>query len=162
MITLTLGSLSITVLAFMEAKPPRVRVAKAENQRSAQGTLIAFGSAYELPFMWELQALVTIEDWKKLELIAWEHDSLRRSFQNSDILAVDTFQPIREKLPRSRALAPGTTETTITTGYVEYFAQYYVWLSRHPEFIENVRYESYGECVVVQLSLQETDERVPD
>lgn len=147
---------------------PRIRAEISPPARSSSGALIAYGTAHDVPFIWEFQGLLSTADWKKLDLIFIEHDDRRRrsagnptpsSDDDPKILLIDTFQEVREKTPRTRALAPATTETSIATGYVEYYAQFYAWFSKAPEVIDTVRYSSLGECSVVQMLLEECDER---
>lgn len=172
-LTLSLANLSVTIRGITEYKPPRTRVEKPESARSASNALTVYGSAYDLPSLWELQAALTKSEWQALEAIFQEHELRRQQSAglqeplpaslDPNILMVDTFQEFIEKAPRTRATAPAPLNTvqTVGAGFISYYPQFLVWFSSVPNVIQTGRLASTGEeAVIVQIILEESDRKV--
>lgn len=172
-LSLSLAGLSVEIRGIVEYKPPRTRVEKPEATRTVTNALVIYGSAYDLPHTWELQACLTRSNWKVLESL-WKEHELRRqtstglqeplpSDRDPAILLIDTFQEFIEKSPRTRATAPAPLNTveTVSTDFVSYYPQFLVYFASAPEIVTTGRLSSTGEeAHVVSLSFVESDRKV--
>ncbi|MEH2458309.1 hypothetical protein [Nostoc sp.] len=74
---------------------------------------------------------------------------------NTEITLIDKVQEYQERSPRTRVIAPGTSEVSMGTSHVSYFAQFYVWFIKEPEF------DKAGDKRIALLSFQETEKFAP-
>lgn len=153
-LTLSLNGLSLKLNKFTDNKLPRAVIDPYGGvEYSIYGTPIGDGPAFEPKFVWAVTAFVDKDQERLIGAIYAEFDRLRRTqpYQSANILLIDINQEYQEKLPRTRALAPDTTQQFVGAAHVSYFAQFYVWMVKPPELVEN------GIWRTVTLTLQETD-----
>ncbi len=156
LITLSLAGLSVTFKGktFIGDAYPRAKATSEPPTRSTYGTFVGYGKAYSDPFIWAFTALVSEAERDILDSIHTEFSLLRRTFQPCDLLIVDTTSRITERSPRSRAISSGTSEVAIAPGKIAYFAQYYAWFAKPPEYTAKGRY------IAATLALEEKSEKV--
>lgn len=156
-IQLILGSLSVTLAKFPDNKLPRAVVEPhAGLEYSIYGTSIGDGPRVEPKFIWSVNAFVDQNQEALIGAIYFEFDLLRRTqpYTPAEVRLIDTNQKYQERLPRTRAIASGTTATNIGSSHVSYFAQFNVWFVKPPDFTE------LGRIRTVNLTFQESS-KVP-
>lgn len=155
-ITLSLADLSVSFRGktFTNDAFPRAKVTSEASTRSTYGSFVGYGKAYLDPFIWAFTALITEADRDVLESIHTEFSLLRRTFQTCDLLIADTTSRVTERSPRTRAIVPGTSEVVISASKTAYFAQYYAWFAKPPEYVSKGRYIS------ATIALEETNAKV--
>jgi hypothetical protein len=161
-IAISLGTRTVTFRGIIGGfKPPRVRSAMPEIERSASGNTIVRGAVTELPHLWEFQSVLSKPDWLILEAIAFDYDERRRNFQDFKMLLTDTFFEHIERAPRTRATAPAPLNQVTTIGdSISYYAQFYALFAKMPEAVQTGRLSNSEECVVVSVILEEDVEKV--
>ncbi|MBW4648906.1 MAG: hypothetical protein KME06_09410 [Kastovskya adunca ATA6-11-RM4] len=150
---LSINGLSLTINRCSDPKFPRARIQPYGGlEYSIHGTPIGDGSSFEPKFIWTITAVLLPEEALVLEAIYAEFDRQRRMppYASADILLVDTYQQYIERLPRTRAIAPGATESLIGSSHVGYFPQFKAWMVEPPVFSALGYYRS---CT---LTLQES------
>ena len=155
-ITLSLSGLSVNFRGktFIGDAFPRAKATSEASTRSTYGTFVGYGKAYSDPFVWAFTALITEADRDVLDSIHTEFNLLRRTFQTCDLLIGDTTSRVTERSPRTRAIVSGSSEVVISSGRIAYFAQYYAWFAKPPEYISKGRYIS------ATIALEEKNEKV--
>lgn len=138
-IDLSISGISVSLRLFNSEDYPRVAADDgASVAYSANGATIGRGRLYEPKHLWDLTTYCTQAEEEMLRLIWAEHDHLRRSLQPCNILVVDRTQVVEERLPRTRAIAPGSTAIyypiTGTATHILYCAQFYAWMTAKPKF----------------------------
>lgn len=134
-LTLTIGTLSVRFGQFLDTSYPRSVIQQATVEFSAMGTPAIQGSTFEAKHIWTVNTACDLEQRDLIEAIAYEFDAQRRSFGNHNILLYDNTAPIIERVPRTRALAPGATEQLLGGGaYTRYYAQFYAGITENPKF----------------------------
>ena len=155
-ITLSLSGLSISFLGktFIGDAFPRAKATSEAPTRSTYGTFVGYGKAYSDPFIWGFTGLISVAERDILDSIHTEFSLLRRTFQPCDLLIVDTTSRITERSPRTRAIVAGTSEVAIAAGQTAYFAQYYAWFVKPPEYTAKGRY------IAATIALEEKNQKV--
>ncbi|MEH2456961.1 hypothetical protein [Nostoc sp.] len=156
-ITLILGSLSATFRNFVEPKFPRGRAVEGGKlEYSANGNSIGDGPVYEQPHLWTFSVYCSTEDIRILGAMYHESDIRRRQLPqvNTELTLIDQVQEYQERSPRTRVIASGTSEVSVGTSHVSYFAQFHVWFVKEPEF------DKAGDKRIAHLSFQETEKFV--
>lgn len=158
-ISLTLGTLSITLKKFIPGPVPRLKIEQTEAKRTALGYIVAVGKNYEDQHLFEFSCLVLEQEYKILDAMYWEYHRRRRDkVANNYLTLIDTTSFFQEKSPRTRATAPSpdNTVTTLGTdnGYLSYYAQYTVVPARRPEFTWDYQYYR------ASLAFEETEVKV--
>lgn len=155
MITLKISTLSISFKTFLDPVFPRTRAVKsAEMNYSNHGNSVGLGIAYEAPYIWTFNAVITPEEKKTINYIFTEfnHRRTKKPPLDCDILLIDALEEYQERYPRTRAIAPGATET-IDGDYVSYYAQFMVWP------VEDPKYDKSGSRIFVHLAFQESKKK---
>jgi len=139
MLKLIFADLDLTIYDVVDPKFPRTRsdpVASVEY--SVAGTPILDGPSFEPKYIWTISCLLENDDAIALKLIYHESDKKRRlpPYGSSEITIIDYFDPVAEKVPRTRAIAPDSVETVVRPGYISYHAQFKGFLLKEPEFSE--------------------------
>ena len=153
-ITLILDSLSVSFTRFVDPKFPRARaVDGGKLEYSANGNAIGDGPVYEAPHLWSFSVYCTEQDMRILGAMYHESDARRRVLPqiNTELTLVDMVREYQERSPRTRAIAPGTSEVMVGASHVSYFAQFHVWFVAEPEF------DKAGDKRIAHLSFQETE-----
>lgn len=157
-LSLTLGTLSVTIYKFLNESYPRILYQAPQRQYTQWKNLIKQGLPFEPPNIWSVNALVSEPEALIIQQIYQEHLRLDRIDADSKILVVDTTWQHSEKAPRSRAIAPSPFNTTTLFGsdnaYIRYYAQFYTVFSTEPKFTQS------GDVVTVTFSMTETEEKV--
>jgi hypothetical protein len=160
-IELMIGGLAVKFTRFLDDAFPRQRAETEPSKRSAYGSFVGFGKVYEAPHVWAFSAIISSEEADILKAIWQEHDALRRAFflnpindAPASIRVVDTTERFVEKHPRTRAMAPNTTARDVPGGYTSYYAQFYAWFARPPEF------RVTGHRITTTIALEEVNEKV--
>lgn len=160
-IDLSISGISVSLRLFDSQDYPRISVDGQAGAVSytATGVAVGNGRIHEPKFLWSITAYCDDTQQEALDLIWVEHDRLRRTFQTCDILIYDKTRLYREPAPRSRAIAPGTSEIPYprsgTATHVSYFACFCAWMSDRP------RYSIRGSHVLATIGLSETVRVVP-
>jgi hypothetical protein len=154
---LDLNGLSLTLTAFVDERFPRILMQSGELSRTASGNLVMFGSAIELPHLWDFSVYLSPNERNQLQCLYNEHVRLRRNLSSSfKIKLTDTTYPFQEVAPRTRAKAPAPfdAEEAPYSGFVSYHAQYWA------VFAAPIEWTYKGSKIQAALSLQETEEKV--
>lgn len=138
-IDLSISGLSVSLRLFDSEDYPRIAVDTGTAVAyTATGTAVGTGAFHETLHMWDINAYCDAEQQKMLRLIWAEYDYLRRSLQPCDITISDRTQLFEERVPRTRALATGTTAApypaTGTATHVLYYPKFKVWMNQKPKF----------------------------
>lgn len=152
-ITLALGGLVVALpKGYLNNSYPRVPVESSTPtlEYSSYGTPAIAGPAYAGKHVWTIDTLVNASIRNTLEALYAEFEYRRLSKLPVDILLYDKSATIKERLPRSRAIAPGSVEQAIAAGYVAYHAQF------NAVFVSNLQFTKQGGRDGVQFTLQET------
>ena len=157
LIDLSLAGLSVSLRLFSAEDFPRIKAdSGGKLTYTASGSTVGFGQIYEPKHLWDIKAYVTHEQAQILKLIWAEHDYLRRSLSPCDITVIDKTQTFEERYPRTRAIAPGTTETLYPSAssptHVLYFCVFAGWMPIAPKFTA-----AGNNYLVATFTLQETD-----
>lgn len=157
-LSLTLGTLSVTIYTFLNESYPRILYQAPSRQYTQWKTLVKQGLPFEPPNIWSVNALVTPDEAITIQQIYQEHLRLDRIDADSKITVIDTTWQHSERAPRTRAIAPSPFNTTTLFGsdnaYIRYYAQFYAVFSTEPKFTQT------GDMVTVTFSLTETEEKV--
>lgn len=151
---ISIGSLFVEFTRFIGRDLPRTDPTTNDVQYNASGTTIITSTFYEPPKLWNVRAVCNQEEYELLTCIWAEH--LRRKINRdaSDILIVDRTQLFTENTPRTRAIAPSTSEILRPTGtptHVLYYAQFAGAMPVEPRYQEANAIEW-----IVEFQLQET------
>ncbi|MEH2467847.1 hypothetical protein [Nostoc sp.] len=152
-ITLILDSLSADFAKFVEPKFPRARAIEGGKLAySANGSSIGDGLVFEQPHLWTFSVYCSEQDMRILGAMYHESDVRRRLLPqiNTELTLIDKVREYQERSPRTRAIAPGTSEVMVGASHVSYFAQFHVWFVSEPEF------DKAGDKRIAHLSFQET------
>lgn len=135
-ITLTLGGLSVSTSHFLGDPFPRKKIEPVKPGLSALGSFISYGRFYEERHIWQFTGIFSNEEIDILDAMYFEHHELRRTFQPAQILLIDCTHPLRERAPRTRAIAPAPDNLTKAVGanHIAYFAQFYAWFDAEPQY----------------------------
>lgn len=151
-LTLSISGLSLEINRFTEGRFPRTIVDHyAKVEYSFYGSNIGDGSLFVPKFIWAVGAVLTKDEARLLSTIYSEFDTLRRLDLSANILLIDTIQEVQERAPRTRAIAPGTSEVFVGSNHTSYFAQYNVWITSPPD------YEVFGLDRRCNFTMMETD-----
>lgn len=154
-ISLVLGDLSITIeRRFISDDIPRMTIEGPKPERSADGTDIDFGSAYEDPFLLVFTALLDPPDDELVNALYMEQQRRRRLGLDYSILAIDTTSRHQERIPRTRAIAPSTSILTLSPTYISYYPQLYCKFTAPPKISQR------GAKRVVTVQMEERDRKV--
>ncbi|MHC5897291.1 hypothetical protein [Nostoc sp.] len=152
-ITLILDNLSVTFTKFLDPKFPRARALDGGKlEYSANGSSIGTGPVFEQPHLWTFSVYCTEQDMRILGAMYHESDARRRVLPqiNTEITLIDRVREYQERSPRTRVIAPGTSEVMVGASHISYFAQFHVWFVAEPEF------DKAGDKRIAHLSFQET------
>ncbi|MEH2070004.1 MAG: hypothetical protein V7K47_17895 [Nostoc sp.] len=153
-ITLILDSLCISFSNFLDPKFPRARaIDGGKLEYSANGNGIGDGPVFEQPHLWTFSVYCTEQDMRILGAMYHESDARRRQLPqtNTEITLIDKVREYQERSPRTRVIAPGTSEVMVGASHVSYFAQFHVWFVGEPEF------DKAGDKRIAHLSFQEIE-----
>lgn len=135
MIALSLNGLNLTLNKFTGTDNIRSSFQPPSTlEFSASGTPAIGGIAVEAKQIWSFGSVVNQSERDTLEAILWEFQLLRRNLGVYDVLVSDRTSRIVERLPRSRAIVPGTTERLIGLTHTAYFAQFKAVFTEIPKF----------------------------
>lgn len=153
---LSIAALSLSLKNFTTDEYPRIGASGQENNviYTATGSIAGNGKSHEPKHLWSINVVCTATEEALLNLIWAEHDYLRRTNADANILVYDKTQYFYEQSPRSRALAPTTTATnypTVSPTHVYYFAQFKAWMPERPKFSNS------GVKRIASFTLLETD-----
>jgi hypothetical protein len=96
-------------------------------RHNSYGTPVTDGLSFEPRFLFEIEALVTRQEAALLDLI------FRISQHTKQPVRIyDYTRPHLEPLPRTRAIAPSSTEENPIAGWVSYFPRYQAWFQSDP------------------------------
>jgi hypothetical protein len=158
-ISISLSGITATITNFGETKIPRGLMGQTPPERSGYGTLQGLGLAYGPFYLLNFNGIVDLATADKIETIYLEFDRLRQADQIPDVLVIDTTWKFKERTTRTRATAPSPFDGVTTVGgYVQYFAQFYMWFSAEPQFSKLGQNDNQ---ISVALSFVETDNKVP-
>jgi hypothetical protein len=153
-LTITLEELSLTIDRFVGNDHIRTRPQLSNLNRTAYGTLVVPGTAYELPHQWQGKALLNSAQFETWRLIwARAEYNKRTSGTNYRLTIDDTTRPFEEVGSRSREKVSGTTETTIDTvdpAMTVYFARFYGVLAEGEP-----NYDYQGSYTAVEFKIAE-------
>lgn len=122
---------------------------------SVAGVPMAKGVRHENKLLWQgVSVLLTQEQFNTLQLLRSRADSLRRSQSPFGLGFYNTLFPFTEDAPRTRAIAPQTSESNNSNGSVTYFPLYSVW-------IENLSSSIVGEWRQTSFDLIELEKVFP-
>jgi hypothetical protein len=108
---LEIAGFTCTIDRFVNGEYPRIGSdGNAAVTYTASGVPVGSGNRNEAPYLFDVSGLLWTEEKEQLQLIWAEHDRLRRANQPCNILVTDTTQLHEERLPRTRAIAPSTTQ----------------------------------------------------
>lgn len=134
-IALSINGLSLTLNKFTGTDNIRSSFQPPSTiEFSAYGTPAIGGVVIEPKQIWSLGSVVNQTERDTLEAILAEFQLLRRNLGNYDVLIGDRTSRIVERLPRSRAIVPGTTERIIGNTHTAYFAQFKAVFTEIPKF----------------------------
>lgn len=153
-IELEISGISVVLNRFTGVDLPRIPIGTGQVTYAATGTAIANGVSYEPKHLWTINALCTPDECDRLRLIWIEHDRLRRAMTYADIWIVDRTEEFVERLPRTRAIAPGASERgfpAIASTHVFYYAKFAAWMP------EAAKLRQEGKFKAVELTLYESD-----
>lgn len=110
--------LSVTIDHFGARNYPRERIELPKLGRSTYGAITLDGLSFEAPHVWEVQAELNANQLADLEAMhgVWAQ-------QKTALTITDTMRLFSEVAPRTRAIAPNTTQRTAGTA-VQYYAQF--------------------------------------
>jgi hypothetical protein len=122
-IALSLGGFAVKLDRF--AKYNRTNVGAGQTAYSLIGTPIDRGPQYELPQLWEIEALLTLTQHDQLTAMYHEQEKLRRNLQPYGATLHDFMRPCTESstVP-TRKVATGATIEAIGTGAIKYYAEW--------------------------------------
>lgn len=155
-IKLNLNGLLLSIERFSSKDKPR-RSGDFSIDRSAYLTPVVTGLAYEDPQEWGFTALLNEPERAKLETIYSEQRRLFRTLQSSyPIILTDCTSKFEEIAPRTRAIAPSpdNLESITYSGFISYYAQFYVLFAAPPTFVKNGRFWD------AEISFTETESKV--
>lgn len=135
-LTLTLDTLTVTISRLRDPKLPRAIVNPATNEFTAKGYPVLRGSSVQTKQLWSVGCRVFPEEYDILKAIYEESDLRRRELVDPAILVFDTWQRFSERAPRTRAIAPSTSEILLSP-QVQYYAQFNAWFTKPPEIINS-------------------------
>jgi hypothetical protein len=158
-LTLTYGGLTVTLTRFSDASWPRRRIETPELSRTAYGTPVSRGTAYEPPHLWQIAAKVS--DVRASAGVFSDLDNLESLFNRwqllgGDIVLHDYTRDYSEPTPRTRAIASGGAAVTVGS-MVRYPAQFNVRFSG--ELTLEIQ-SSQGSEVLATFQLIETTKAV--
>lgn len=146
--TLSLGHPELT--PWQSGQAIRERIDPPSLSYSAYGSPLEEGTAYEPRFMWDLKVRLMEADLTTLESIHALWLATRPILQLDDLT-----RPLREPAPRTRALAPAASETTVN-GVVSYYARFSAF------FTSDLRIEApEGLYFPVAFRLKELEKTTP-
>jgi hypothetical protein len=135
---LELAGYSVTLSKFANDEFPRTDPTNLTPIYTATGTTVVQGVMYEPPCLWTVNAFCSTAEYLHLKTIWTESDFQRRHGGSYQILVTDTTQEFVERYPRTRAIAPGTSEVLLPNAslpsHVAYFGQYKAWMPQQPKF----------------------------
>ncbi|MBE9178592.1 hypothetical protein IQ268_08475 [Oculatella sp. LEGE 06141] len=134
---LQIANLSVSLDVFASKEYPRIRADIGKVSYTAAGTPVGSGTFYEPKHLWDINVLLEDRELHLLKLIYAEHDFRRRSLQDANVTIIDTTQYYEERLPRTRAIAPGTEQLDLpepNPTHCLYYAQFKAWFSQEPRF----------------------------
>jgi hypothetical protein len=156
---LSIDGFSVAIDRFVNQEYPRLTVeGNASMSYTASGVAVGGGSIREAYYLFDVSGWVGQSEREQLQLIWAEHDRRRRLSQNCNILVTDTTQYHEERLPRTRAIAPGTAPKNFpenNPSHCLYYAQFFCWMIQRPVFSE--RWNEW----TATFTLQETDKVPP-
>lgn len=153
-IRLILDNLSVSFTKFLDPKFPRARaIDGGKLEYSAAGCSIGDGPVFEQPHLWTFSVYCSEDDIRILGAMYHESDTRRRQLPqlNTELTLIDKVREYQERSPRTRVIAPGTSEVMVGASHVSYFAQFHVWFVAEPEF------DKAGDKRIAHLSFQETE-----
>lgn len=121
-LTLSFDTLTVTFKRFGSYDRPLAGT--GETDYSIVGAPLDSGPVYEPKHIWTVSAHCTYEQWYALGAIFTKSDKVRRDQGNYRITVDDSIEYFREYGTRTRAIAPGGTQTNFTGG-VAYPARFY-------------------------------------
>ncbi len=157
-LVLSYAGLTVSLTRFSGASWPRRRIETPEISRTAWGTPIERGTAYEPPHIWQVSALVS--DVSGVGAFS-DADTLEAMYNrwlvaSGDLVLHDYTRDYSEATPRTRALAAGGVAVTVGST-VRYPAQFNVRFSGE---LTLERQTSTGTMVLASFQLLETTRRL--
>lgn len=154
-LALSINGLSLTLKKFTGTDNIRSSFQPPSTiEFSAYGTPAIGGIVIEPKQIWNFGSVVNSSERDVLEAILWEFQLLRRNLSNYDVLISDRTSRIVERLPRTRAIVPGTTERIIGSTHTAYFAQFKAVFTEIPKF--TIPRDPCSKNSLVSLTLIET------
>lgn len=153
---LTLGSVSLVIPANQVRVFNSASISSVGVDYTVTGVPAVRGVNFEGKFLWNgIEVFLTEEEYKKLINIKLKQDDLRVSQSDFRVQFYETgWFPFSEDAPRTRDIAPGTSEdTTTVSGSAIYFPIYYVQ-------IENIESQLSGKWRQTSFDLIELDKTV--
>lgn len=120
---------------------------------SVQGVAIIKGVQHEPRYIWHITALLLEEEMNVLRGMFTLSNQRRRVFGYPGISLIDKIHRLVESQPRTRAIAPGTTEQTMPGGLISYFAVFEV-------FMTNLKTPKNGRFYACSFDLAEVEKIV--
>ena len=134
-LTLTLSELTVTLTKFIGDDTFRMPLQQPSSiEFSVNGTPSVSGIAIVPKNLWSVQAIVDSSQKDILDAIIYEFQYLRRNLLDYNVLVTDTTSRLVERTPRSRALAPSTTERLIGNTHTAYFPIFKAVFTEIPKF----------------------------
>ena len=154
-LTLVYAGITVSLTRFSEASWPRRRIETPELSRTAYGTPVERGTAFEPPHLWQVSTAVS--DRRETAASFSDLDNLEGIYNRwqiigGDIILHDYSRDFSEPSPRTRALATGGVVVTVA-GTVRYPAQFRV---RFQGELGLTRQTSTGASVLATFQLLET------
>lgn len=150
---ISISDINLKIENLTEPSFTRARVNPVPQvEYSIYGAAIGDGPFFEPKHIWAVNCLLEREEMLVLEAIYSEFDKRRRTppYTNAEVLVWDTNQEFVEMVPSTRAIVPNTSQVTVASEYVSYFAQFKTWFVKPPE------YEEDGSYIRASFTLQET------
>ncbi|MBD2570013.1 hypothetical protein [Anabaena lutea] len=134
---LTVNDLELKITKFLSPRFPRGRIGPLPSiEYSANGSSILDGPIFPIKFLWSINASLDLEETDILQAIYSESDYNRRNLTGPLITLTDNTLSFVEHAPRTRPLAAGSTETTISNNQIKYFAKFQTFIIQSPEIDE--------------------------
>jgi hypothetical protein len=127
-LTLVYGGVTVNLRQFSETNWPRRRIDTPTQERTAFGTPVERGTAFEPPHLWQVSAAVS--DRRETAASFSDLDNLEGIYNRwqiigGDIILHDYSRDFSEPSPRTRPLATGGAAVTVGA-MVRYPAQFRV------------------------------------
>lgn len=153
---ITLGSISVTLDKFESFDYPRIYPDSLNDSviYTADGSTAGNGFSQFDKFQFDITARCTQSQEEMIQLLCAEYRYRRQNGLDASVIVDDKTQKHAERLPRTRALATGTSATnypSVSPTHALYYPKVKCWIERMPKFTLS------GVYTTVNMLLTETE-----